>query len=73
MKSNTYDKRERNLVDDPLLDKGEFRKRLGSMSEPTLYRLIQRGELPKPIKIGTRSFWRAGWAEDFIARQESAR
>ncbi|WP_367181371.1 helix-turn-helix transcriptional regulator [uncultured Roseovarius sp.] len=27
-------------------------------SSPTMYRLIQQGQFPRPIKIGRRSYWR---------------
>lgn len=38
-----------------------------NISRPTLYKLINRGELPKPLKIGSASRWPQSQISDFIA------
>lgn len=43
------------------------------ISRTTLYRLIQKGVLPPPVKIGTRSFWKGPEIEEAINSLEAKR
>lgn len=61
------------LKDDPLIDSTEVCRLLGRISEPTLYRNIRAGLLPRPLKIGGLSRWRLSWIETYVAAQEAAR
>lgn len=40
-----------------------------NVSEPTIWRWVKSGALPKPIKIGGRSFWLASDIADLIEKQ----
>ena len=40
-----------------------------SISKATLYRLIDLGELPKPIKIGSASRWPKSAVEELLDRK----
>jgi predicted DNA-binding transcriptional regulator AlpA len=35
----------------------ELQKKLGNRSRSTIYRDVEFGRLPKPIKIGARLYW----------------
>lgn len=37
-----------------------------AISRPTLYKLVNRGELPKPVKIGAASRWPQSQITNFI-------
>lgn len=39
----------------------------------TLYELIANGELPKPVKLGSRSLWLQSDIEVFVARKIAER
>lgn len=55
-----------------LLRKRALLERLG-ISAATLYRLIQRGEFPRPVKIGARAVaWREDAAAAWLAGREAA-
>ncbi len=43
------------------------------MSRTTLYRLIQKGEFPPPIKVGSRSYWKRDEIEDAFKAMEEKR
>ncbi len=43
------------------------------MSRTTLYRLIQRGDFPPPVKFGSRSYWKSDEIEDAIQTLEAKR
>ena len=48
-------------------------KALTGLSKTTLYDLIKKGEIPKPIKLGTRAVgWLQSDIETFIASRISA-
>lgn len=43
---------------DVLIASKELKRRLGGVSDMTIYRWRERGILPDPVKIGARNFWR---------------
>lgn len=43
------------------------------ISRTTLYRLIQKGEFPPPIKFGSRSYWKSDEIEEAIKEMEAKR
>ncbi len=43
------------------------------ISRPTIYRLIKRGEMPKPIKLGSSSVWPQREIERWIETCSAAR
>ena len=45
------------------------RARFGDISNMTLWRWVQRGILPEPVKINSRNYWRATDVEA-VAGQE---
>ncbi len=47
--------------------------RLIGVSRPTVYRLIQNGEFPKPIKQGRTSAWPSREVSSYLDRIASAR
>ena len=53
---------------DPLIDLDEARELLGGIGRTKFYDLIQLGELPKPAKLGSRSFWRRSRILAYIDR-----
>lgn len=58
------------LFEDPLLKGKQSQALLGNISPATLYRLVAKGDLPQPIKIGKNSFWRQSWLETYVAQRE---
>lgn len=40
-----------------------------NISEPTIWRWVKSGVLPKPMKIGGRSFWLASDIADLIEKK----
>ncbi|HHK9512583.1 helix-turn-helix transcriptional regulator [Morganella morganii] len=44
------------LLDDPLVEMKEITKLTG-LTDKWFYKLIQKGQFPKPIKLGNRSRW----------------
>ncbi|HDU8567272.1 TPA: AlpA family transcriptional regulator [Morganella morganii] len=44
------------LLDDPLVDMKEITKLTG-LTDKWFYKLIQKGQFPKPIKLGCSSRW----------------
>lgn len=48
-----------------LLPIKDVKARVG-LSVPLIYRLMQRGEFPRPRKVGTKSLWRSDEIEDWI-------
>ena len=53
------------VVSDKLLTLGEVQS-VTSLSRATIYRQIEGGDFPSPIKIGRTSRWPASEVEDFI-------
>ncbi|CAH1745240.1 AlpA family phage regulatory protein [Thauera humireducens] len=43
------------------------------ISRTTLYELIANGELPKPVKVGSRSLWPQSDIEVFVAKKLAER
>lgn len=43
---------------DRLIPARAVRDRFGGISHMTLWRWVQRGLLPEPVKINSRSYWR---------------
>ena len=58
-----------------LLRLPEVLKRCG-VSKAKLYLMINEGEFPKPMKLGSSSVWASdavdGWVDNFIAAQQKA-
>jgi prophage regulatory protein len=44
------------VVDEPLINIKAVLK-LVPVSRPTIYRMMQKGEFPRPIEIGASRFW----------------
>jgi predicted DNA-binding transcriptional regulator AlpA len=44
-----------NAIDKLILN--DTRKTIVPLSDPTIWRLVQIGQFPKPIKLGRRSAW----------------
>lgn len=36
----------------------ELRKKLGGRGRSTIYRDLEEGRLPRPVKLGSRLYWR---------------
>ncbi len=53
---------------DQLIRSEEFRERLGGISRTTLYRMIQKGVVPEPIKLGENSanYFKDSWIDEII-------
>jgi prophage regulatory protein len=47
----------------------ELRTKLGNRGRSTIYRDVQSGRLPKPIKFGARLFWIESDVEEAIQKQ----
>lgn len=56
-----------------LLNVEEIAKRLHECSTRTIYRHAQTGVLPRPLKIGGRSYWLESDVAELIAKQEKKR
>ena len=52
-----------------LLPARAVRDRFGGISDMTLWRWVQKGILPHPVKINSRNYWRES---DVAAAQEAA-
>lgn len=48
----------------------ELRKKLGGRGRTTIYRDVERGDLPKPIKLGNRNFWIESQVDDAMLRKQ---
>ena len=57
---------------DRLLKFAEARQSLG-LSRSTMYRMLERGELPCPLKIGALTYFSEREVQDWIAGQLAAR
>lgn len=57
---------------DRLLRFAEARRTLG-LSKSTMYRLLERGELPRPIKIGVLTYFSEREVQTWIANKLAAR
>ena len=61
------------LLDDPLVDMKEITKLTG-LTDKWFYKLIQKGQFPKPIKLGNRSRWLTSevnaWLQERIAESQ---
>lgn len=57
-----------------LLPSREVKKRLGDVSDMTIWRWLRDPELkfPVPVVISKRKYWPAAEIEDFIARRRAA-
>jgi predicted DNA-binding transcriptional regulator AlpA len=56
-----------------LLTLGEVRQLLGGLHGSTIYRLIARGSLPRPLKIGASSRWLRSECVAALAQMSEAR
>ena len=56
----------------PLIPARAVRARFGDISNMTLWRWVQRGILPPPVKINSRNFWRASDVEAVAAQEVRA-
>ncbi len=43
------------------------------ISRTTLYRLIEKGEFPPPVKFGSRSYWKSDEIEEAVKALEDKR
>ncbi|WP_298910104.1 AlpA family transcriptional regulator [uncultured Aliiroseovarius sp.] len=43
------------------------------MSRTTLYRLIQKGDFPPPVKFGSRSYWKRDEVDNAVKAIEDKR
>mgnify|MGYP000976054062 CR=1 FL=1 len=59
-------------VSDRLISADEARHLLGGIGRTKFWSMIRTGELPKPLKLGTRSLWRLRDVQAFIDRLEAA-
>ena len=50
----------------------ELRAKLGGRGRTTVYRDVEEGRLPKPIKIGSRLYWIESAVDDAIANAQKA-
>ncbi|MGF6738367.1 helix-turn-helix transcriptional regulator [Paraburkholderia atlantica] len=59
---------------DSLIPLHEVRQRVGGLGQSTIYRLIQLGQFPKPLKLGVgqRVAWREADIQQWIADRISA-
>jgi len=56
----------------PLMTLTEVKTRL-SIGQSTVYDLVKRGELPKPLKIGAAARWLPEDIERFLEERKAAR
>ncbi|MET6581669.1 helix-turn-helix transcriptional regulator [Morganella morganii] len=58
------------LLDEPLVDM-KFITKFTGLTDKWFYKLIQKGQFPKPIKLGNRSRWLTSeveaWLQERIA------
>lgn len=50
-----------------MMSREDIKLALGGVCTATLYNMINRGEFPRPVKIGSRSFWLSSDYDDFVA------
>lgn len=60
-------------MSDSLLPLPEVCARLGGCHRATVYRMVQDGELPPPVKIGARSAWPESEVAELVERLKAAR
>ncbi|QOP41807.1 helix-turn-helix transcriptional regulator [Sulfurimonas marina] len=57
---------------DRLLRLPDVQEKLGNMSIPVIYRYMEQGILPRPIKLSTRmAVWKESWLDAFIDSLDS--
>jgi predicted DNA-binding transcriptional regulator AlpA len=56
-----------------LLDRRQLSELLGGLHASTVYRLIKRQVLPKPVKIGASSRWLLSECRDALSRMQAER
>ena len=61
------------MVAESLLPLAEVCARLGRCHRATVYRMVASGELPQPVKLGSRSAWPESEVEAVIERLKLAR
>ncbi len=44
-----------------------------ALSRPTIYRMMDRGEFPRPVKVGPNSLWVKQEVDDWMKAQMAAR
>ena len=52
------------------LNFSELREKLGGRGRTTVYRDIELGRLPKPIKLGSRLYWVESQVDDALVCQQ---
>ena len=57
---------------DPLMPITDVMRALGIRDKSTVYRQIQRGDFPAPVKIGASSRWPTSWIADLIEKKKAA-
>ncbi len=50
----------------------DLQDKLGGRGRTTIYRDVELGRLPKPIKIGSRLYWVEGQIDEAIANTQNA-
>ncbi len=65
-------KQQDSLTEDRLVRFAEGLALLG-ISKSTAYRLIERGDLPQPVKVGSLTFFSARELQDWIAEKLTER
>ncbi|WP_119460648.1 AlpA family phage regulatory protein [Rhodospirillaceae bacterium SYSU D60014] len=56
---------------DRLVPSRKVRQLTGDICEATLWRRLQRGQFPHPVKINGRNYWRASQIADWLEKQTS--
>ena len=57
-----------------LISKPQLQSRLGGVSDTTIWRMWNRGELPKPVRVSkNRSMWLENEIDDWINKLASNR
>ncbi len=60
------------MTHEHFLSAAEVRRLLG-VGRTTLYRMVVRGEFPRPVKLGSRNAWPAGDYDAFDSRRKAER
>jgi predicted DNA-binding transcriptional regulator AlpA len=54
-----------------LLNFGQTRRKLGNRGRSTVYRDVEKGRLPKPVKLGGRLYWFEDQLDEAVAKPRS--
>jgi len=53
-----------------MLNFRDLRKKLGGRGRTTIYRDVELGRLPKPVKIGSRLYWVESHVDEVITNTQ---